>query len=69
MNQEFLTRMKELLKDEFDVFEASLTKPMYRGIRYNPLKITKDRFLTLFPYACKHRFVKKAFILKMKRPK
>ncbi|MCI9524624.1 MAG: NOL1/NOP2/sun family putative RNA methylase [Erysipelotrichaceae bacterium] len=64
MNQEFLTRMKELLKDEFDVFEASLTKPMYRGIRYNPLKITKDRFLTLFPYACKQTpFCEESFYL------
>lgn len=53
MNQEFLTRMKQLLKDEYEAFETSLTKPMYRGIRYNPLKITKDQFLTLFPYACK----------------
>lgn len=50
MNQKFLNRMKVLLNDEYEAFEASLEQPMYRGVRYNPTKITQEQFLSLFPY-------------------
>ena len=39
MNEEFLERIKSYIPDEFDVFLASLDKPLYRGLRVNTKKI------------------------------
>ena len=38
MKQDFLKRMKEYLKEEYDAYEQSLQEPMYRGLRVNTLK-------------------------------
>lgn len=35
---EFNQRMKELLKEEYEAFEASQAQPMYKGVRLNPHK-------------------------------
>ena len=36
MSQEmYFSRMKELLKDEYDAYMESLSKPLYRGMRIN----------------------------------
>ena len=42
MNEEFLERIKSYIPDEFDVFLASLDKPLYRGLRVNTKKIDTD---------------------------
>lgn len=62
MNEEFLSRMKAMLKDEYPTFLAMLDQPRFRGVRYNALKITREQFQQLFPYAkkptpfCPHAF-------------
>ena len=38
MNEIFLKRMQNLLKDEYEDYEKSLDKKMFRGIRKNLLK-------------------------------
>jgi NOL1/NOP2/sun family putative RNA methylase len=42
MNQEYLQRMKEMLKDEYEAYEESLDRPLRRGFRVNPLKCTDE---------------------------
>lgn len=50
MNEEFLERIKSYIPDEFDVFLASLDKPLYRGLRVNT---KKDRYRYIERiYAC-----------------
>lgn len=51
MKEEFLARMKAMLQDEYPTFLAMLDQPRFRGVRYNSLKITKEQFQRLFPYA------------------
>lgn len=51
MKEAFLVRMKEYLKEEYPAFLETLEKEMYRGVRYNPLKISKEQFIELFPFA------------------
>ena len=43
MNELFIKRMKELLKDDFDAFMNSLNENEVKGFYLNPLK--KDVFL------------------------
>lgn len=38
MNEDFLARMKSYLKEEYDAFYQSMSKPLLRGLRYNPKK-------------------------------
>ncbi len=38
MNEDFLARMKSYLKEEYDDFYQSMSKPLLRGLRYNPKK-------------------------------
>ena len=45
MSQEmYFSRMKELLKDEYDAYIHSLSKPLYRGMRINLKKAELDEF-------------------------
>lgn len=41
----FLSRMKDMLGEEFEAFEASLSQPSVRGIRVNTAKISVADFL------------------------
>lgn len=64
MKEAFLTRMEEYLKEEFPAFLATLEQEMYRGVRYNPLKLTKAQFTELFPYHLKQTpFCEESFYL------
>lgn len=47
MKQEFLNRMKQYLKEEYDAYLLCLQKPLYRGIRVNTSKIGVEDFLQL----------------------
>lgn len=53
MKEAFLLRMKEYLKDEYPAFLETLENEMYRGVRFHPLKLTKEQFIRLFPYELK----------------
>ena len=62
MKEAFLARMEAYLKEEFPAFLASLDCEMYRGVRYNPLKLTMEQFMELFPYDLKQTpFCEEAF--------
>lgn len=64
MKDAFLARMETYLKDEYPAFLASLEREMYRGVRYNPLKLTEEQFIELFPFRLKRTpFCKEAFYL------
>ncbi len=43
--EKFLSRMKNILGDEYDEFEAALSLPNVRGVRVNTTKISVDDFL------------------------
>ncbi len=47
----FENRMRALLGDAYDAFEASYDKPSKVGLRVNTLKISVADFLNTFPYA------------------
>ncbi|HIU31802.1 MAG TPA: RsmF rRNA methyltransferase first C-terminal domain-containing protein [Candidatus Caccousia avistercoris] len=49
----FLTRMKELLGEEYGDFLAAYEKPPLRGIRLNPLKCTEEKLRAAFPFPLK----------------
>lgn len=49
--QAFLERMKILLGEEFPAFLASYDKPAARGLRVNTLKILREEFLRINPFA------------------
>lgn len=52
--QAFCTRMKRLLGDEADDLFRELEKPdAVHGLRVNTAKISKEKFLSLFPYTCR----------------
>lgn len=64
MKEAFLARMKAYLNDEYPAFLASLEREMYRGVRYNPLKLTKEQFVETFPYDIKQTpFCEEAFYI------
>lgn len=44
MKSEYINHMKDILKEEYPLYEKSLNNPPYRGFRINPLKITEDSF-------------------------
>lgn len=43
--QDFLTRMKQMLKDDYEAFLDSYNAPKYQALRVNPLKAKKECFL------------------------
>lgn len=44
MNELFLERMREMLKDEYPAYLDRLNDPARKGLRINTLKITPDDF-------------------------
>ena len=46
MNPEYLQRMKEMLKDEYEAYAESLDRPLRRGFRVNPLKCTDEELFS-----------------------
>lgn len=51
--QKYLEKMKELLKDEFDVFIKSYDSEKLQGLRVNTLKITVEDFKKISPFSLK----------------
>ncbi len=47
----FTERMRTLLHDEYHAFISSYEQPVFHGLRVNPLKVDRERFLTLSPFA------------------
>lgn len=47
----FKNRMKQTLKDEYDAFIASYSRPPFHGFRVNTLKTTPLELMELFPYS------------------
>ncbi len=47
MNDLFLNRMKEYLKDEYETYLNTLSLPAFKGIRINTSKISVDDFMKL----------------------
>ncbi len=50
---EFLKKMRELLKDEFDEFLKTMDEPAFRGMRVNTLKCDSEKVLPLLPFNVK----------------
>ena len=48
--QEYIDRMKELLKDEFEAFYKSYESDKLQGLRINTLKISVEDFLKISPF-------------------
>lgn len=46
----FLERMREQLGDQYNEFLASYDKKRTYGLRYNPLKTDRERFLSMMPF-------------------
>ncbi len=44
--------MRPLLGDEYDNFIESYNAPSYRGLRFNPLKVTPDKYEEIMKEAC-----------------
>ena len=49
--QDFVSRMKAMLGEEYKTFEKSYELPKYQSLRLNPLKTEKERFLTETPFS------------------
>lgn len=49
----FKESMKKLLGEEYDDFLKSYNQNRFAGLRYNPLKCTKETFLAKMPYTLK----------------
>ena len=50
---EFQNRMQEMLGEEYEEFLKGYDKPRFHALRRNPLKIQKDEFLRMIPFALK----------------
>ena len=48
--EKYVDKMKEMLKDEYPLYEKSFDKAPFRGLRVNTSKISVENFLRLFPY-------------------
>ena len=48
--EEFVCRMKELLKDEYEAFEESYEEPRRYGLRVNTLKVAPEELCRLAPF-------------------
>ena len=46
----FKNKMNLLLKDEYPLYEESLSKPMYTCLRVNTLKVSVEEFLRISPF-------------------
>lgn len=47
MKQDFLNRMQDMLKDEYEQYLYTLDQPVYRGLRVNTLKLSAQAFQNL----------------------
>ncbi|KQL45686.1 SAM-dependent methyltransferase [Brevibacillus choshinensis] len=47
----FTERMRTLLQEEYEAFVASYEQPVFHGLRVNPLKVDRERFLKLSPFS------------------
>lgn len=64
MNELFLQRMKELLKEDYPAYLETLDQPAFRGFRVNPLKTTPDELFKYFDVKTKPSpFIHNGFIL------
>ena len=48
--EEYVKKMKTMLKDDYSLYEESFNQKSYRGLRINTSKISVNKFLELFPY-------------------
>lgn len=48
--EEFSARMKKMLENEYEMFEACYEREKYRALRLNPLKAERDSFLEKVPF-------------------
>ena len=48
--QDFVTRMQEMLGEEYEAFEKSYEHAKYQSLRLNPLKTKKELFFTQVPF-------------------
>lgn len=48
---DFLKKMQDILKDDFDSFLQSVDLPAYRGLRVNTLKCEDQKLISLLPYS------------------
>lgn len=46
----FEARMKELLKEDYEIYQESFNEKHYSGLRINTLKITKEEFMKISPF-------------------
>ena len=49
--QEFVTRMKKMLGDEYADFEAGYEKEKHQALRLNPRKARREEFLAAAPFS------------------
>lgn len=48
----YMDRMKLLLKDEWDAYDATFNMPYYQGLRINDLKVDAPSFKQMAPFSC-----------------
>lgn len=53
MNEIFLKRMEELLKEEYPAYLKTLNEPVHRGLRVNTLKISVEQLKKRVPFELK----------------
>lgn len=49
MNEIFLKRMQDLLKEEYPAYLAAIEEPARRGMRVNTLRLTEEEFFRIMP--------------------
>lgn len=60
--QDFLIKMKQLLKDDYDTFLQSYKENKAQGLRVNTLKVSMEEFLNISPFTLnKIPWVKEGF--------
>ena len=64
MNELFLERMREMLKDEYPAYLDRLNDPARKGLRINTLKITPDDFFACTNYELEKKSICEAWILR-----
>lgn len=49
-SSDYLSRMKDLLKDDFDSYISSISEPSKKGLRVNTTKISVDDYMKINPF-------------------
>ena len=52
---DYLLRMKEILKDEYPLYLKTFDEPNVRAIKVNTNKITVDEFVKICPFSLENR--------------